>query len=79
MTLYRSKGVMTISADSSGDGRALPVPFGRVARDPLLLLAFGFGSGCSRAAPGTVGSVAALVLYWPLSHLPLVHYVLLVG
>ena len=41
----------------------------RLARDPLLLLAFGFGSGCARKAPGTFGTLAAVALYWPLSYL----------
>jgi phosphatidylglycerophosphatase A len=35
-----------------------------VFKDPVMLLAFGFGSGLSPVAPGTVGSVAALALYF---------------
>ncbi len=35
----------------------------RVLRDPVLLLAFGFGSGLARRAPGTVGTLAAVPLY----------------
>ena len=31
--------------------------------DPVQLLAFGLGSGCSPRAPGTVGSMAAIPLY----------------
>lgn len=38
-------------------------------RDPVLLLAFGFGSGLSPKAPGTAGSLLALLLWWPLSGL----------
>lgn len=38
--------------------------FKQVFADPRLLLAFGFGSGLSPKAPGTVGSVAALILYY---------------
>lgn len=35
---------------------------GRLLRDPVLLLAFGFGSGLAPRAPGTWGSLAALAL-----------------
>lgn len=38
-------------------------------RSPLLMLAFGFGSGLSRVAPGTVGTVAAIPLWWLLTQL----------
>jgi phosphatidylglycerophosphatase A len=45
---------------------------GRVLRDPVLLLAFGFGTGLSPRAPGTVGSLLGVALAlatspWPLS------------
>ena len=40
------------------------------------LLAFGFGAGCSPKAPGTMGTLLAVVLYLPLSRLPLVSYAL---
>lgn len=36
-------------------------------RNPIHLLAFGFGSGASPKAPGTVGTVVAVLLYLPLS------------
>ena len=36
----------------------------QVFKDPVLLLAFGFGSGLSPRAPGTAGSVMALVIYY---------------
>lgn len=36
--------------------------FGQLLRDPVLLLAFGFGSGLSPRAPGTAGSLLALLL-----------------
>ncbi|PPD33971.1 MAG: phosphatidylglycerophosphatase A [Methylomonas sp.] len=35
----------------------------QILKDPLLLLAFGFGSGLSRKMPGTMGTVAAIPLY----------------
>ncbi len=48
---------MTASSNS-----ALPPPtFKALLRDPLMLLAFGFGSGLSPKAPGTAGSLVALL------------------
>ncbi len=35
----------------------------RVLKDPVLFLAFGFGSGLAPRAPGTAGTVAAIPLY----------------
>ena len=32
-------------------------------RSPVLLLAFGFGSGLSAKAPGTMGTIAAIPLW----------------
>ena len=42
--------------------------------NPIHLLAFGFGAGCSPKAPGTMGTLLAVGLYLPLSHLPLWAY-----
>ena len=39
--------------------------------NPMMWLAFGFGSGLSPRAPGTVGTVAALPLAWGLMYLPM--------
>ena len=39
------------------------------------LLAFGFGAGCSPKAPGTMGTLLAVGVYLPLSHLPLAAYI----
>ncbi|MDX1451509.1 MAG: phosphatidylglycerophosphatase A [Oleiphilaceae bacterium] len=39
-------------------------------RDPGHFLAFGLGSGCVSKAPGTFGTVMALLLYLPLQALP---------
>lgn len=47
-----------------------PTPF----RSPVQFLAFGFGSGLSPKAPGTMGTLAAIPLYWLLSQLPLGYY-----
>ena len=43
-------------------------------RNPVHLLAFGFGAGCSPKAPGTLGTLVAVGLYLPLSMLPLAVY-----
>jgi phosphatidylglycerophosphatase A len=43
-------------------------------RDPVHLLAFGFGSGLAPKGPGTAGSLLALLLYVPLSSLSLPLY-----
>jgi phosphatidylglycerophosphatase A len=43
---------------------------GQIVRDPVLLLAFGFGSGLIKIMPGTWGTVAALPLYYGLMQLP---------
>jgi phosphatidylglycerophosphatase A len=47
----------------------------RLLKSPVQLAAFGFGSGLSPWAPGTVGTVLAAALYWfLLSPLPLWAY-----
>jgi len=43
-------------------------------RNPWHVLAFGFGSGLSARAPGTVGTLAALICYLPLAQLPWTAY-----
>jgi len=43
--------------------------------DPVYFLALGFGSGLSKKAPGTCGSLVALLLYVPLSLLPFWAYI----
>ncbi|WP_317930353.1 phosphatidylglycerophosphatase A [Halioxenophilus sp. WMMB6] len=56
-----------------------PVPsFAQLVRSPVLLLAFGFGSGCARKAPGTFGTLAALPLTYLLLLLPLPGYLAVV-
>ena len=52
-----------------------PQPF----RDPVHFLAFGFGSGLARKAPGTFGTLAAIPLYLLLAGLPLAGYTLAVA
>ena len=36
----------------------------QILTDPVLFLAFGFGSGLAKKAPGTCGTVAAIPVYW---------------
>lgn len=50
-----------------------PTP-GQLLRDPLLLLAFGFGSGLSPKAPGTAGTLVAVVCFPLLALLPVAVY-----
>lgn len=47
-----------------------------VWRNPIHFLAFGFGSGASPWAPGTMGTLAAVPLYFLMAHLPLPYYLL---
>jgi phosphatidylglycerophosphatase A len=43
----------------------------KVMRDPVLLLAFGFGTGLAPKAPGTVGSLLGVLLAWATLPLPM--------
>jgi phosphatidylglycerophosphatase A len=47
-------------------------------KDPVLFLAFGFGSGLVPRAPGTAGTLAAIPLYLWFSQYPLTVYLVLV-
>ena len=49
-----------------------------VLTSPVHFLAFGFGSGLSPKAPGTMGTLAAIPLYLMLMDLPLTGYLLAV-
>lgn len=51
---------MSIFLDKVGNNR---LTRRQILRDPVLLLAFGFGSGLSKIAPGTFGTLAAVPLY----------------
>lgn len=46
-------------------------------KDPVVLLAVGFGSGLAPRAPGTAGTVMAVPLYLLMQPLPLVTYLLI--
>lgn len=58
---------MTTELPSS---RPLSPTFAVLLKDPVLLLAFGFGSGLSPKAPGTAGSLVALLCMPLLTMLP---------
>jgi len=45
--------------------------------NPIHLLALGFGSGAAPKAPGTCGTLVAVIIYWPLSQLSPEHYLLM--
>ncbi len=55
-----------------------PVPAKTILRSPAHFLAFGFGSGLAPRAPGTAGSLLALVIWLPIALLPLVGQVAVV-
>jgi phosphatidylglycerophosphatase A len=42
---------------------------GGFLKNPIHFMAFGFGSGCSPKAPGTLGTLAAIIPYLFLQHL----------
>ena len=48
--------------------------FQQLLQNPIQLLAFGFGSGLSPRAPGTVGTVVAIPLYLLIAQLSLPMY-----
>ena len=47
-------------------------------KNPLVILALGFGTGLSPKAPGTVGTLAALPLYFLMRDLELLQYLFIV-
>ena len=51
--------------------------FRQLLKDPLLLLAFGFGSGLSPIMPGTMGTLASIPLFLLLALAPLWLYAIL--
>lgn len=48
----------------------------QVLTDPVLFLAFGFGSGLAKKAPGTMGTVAAIPVYLLMAQTTSVVYIL---
>lgn len=53
--------------------------FARVWQRPEYFIAFGFGSGLSTVAPGTMGTLAAIPLYLAVSKLALPLYLVIVA
>lgn len=49
----------------------------QILSDPILFLAFGFGSGLAKKAPGTLGTAAAIPLYLVLTQTGMPFYSLL--
>jgi phosphatidylglycerophosphatase A len=56
------------------EGKRKKIPASAVLHSPTCLLAFGLGSGLAPKAPGTVGTLAALPLWFAASFLPLPAY-----
>jgi phosphatidylglycerophosphatase A len=46
----------------------------QILSDPVLFLAFGFGSGLAKKGPGTFGTLAAIPVYWLFAHTNLLFY-----
>jgi len=59
---------------TTGNNPAVPRPF----RSPVQFLAFGFGAGLSRWAPGTLGTLVGVPLYLSFAQAPLWLYTTLV-
>lgn len=49
----------------------------QILSDPILFLAFGFGSGLARKAPGTFGTLTAVPVYWLFAQADIAVYSLL--
>ena len=52
---------------------------GALFGNPVLAVAFGFGTGLSPIAPGTVGTLLALPLWWALADFGWIPYLFIVG
>lgn len=59
---------MNIFLETVGANKLTPK---QILQDPVLFLAFGFGSGLAKKAPGTFGTVAAIPLYCLFAQSPL--------
>ncbi|ASF44719.1 phosphatidylglycerophosphatase A family protein [Methylovulum psychrotolerans] len=65
---------MSIFLETVGTNKLTPK---QILTDPVLFLAFGFGSGLARKAPGTFGTVAAIPLYCMFAQTELLLYSIL--
>lgn len=63
-------------SDQSEQDSTIPIP--RPFTSPVQFLAFGFGSGLSPVAPGTAGTVVAVILYYFARDLGLLPYTAIV-
>lgn len=64
---WNNLGLNTLIKTAYGPKQLTP---GAIVRDPKLFLAFGFGLGLVKVMPGTVGTFAALPIYWLLAPFP---------
>ncbi len=48
-------------------------------RNPIHLIATGFGSGLAPRAPGTFGTLTALIPWWPMHFLPTIWYGIIIA
>ena len=53
------------------------VTFQQLLKRPACMLAYGFGSGLSPKAPGTMGTLVALPIYWLIQDVGLFSYLLI--
>lgn len=53
-------------------------PPSELLKDPVMLLAFGFGSGLSPKMPGTIGTLAAIPFFLLFAGLPLIGYLFII-
>lgn len=63
---------------ASSDSQLKPQPAPDFRRYPVQFLAFGFGSGLSRKAPGTVGTLMAVPIYLLIGDWSLLYYSLFI-
>ena len=62
---------MNISKDKTNlSGKKKKVDPGRIMTNPWTFISFGFGSGLSPVAPGTMGTLVAIPVYFLMNHLP---------
>lgn len=52
--------------------------FSRIVSDPVLFIAFGFGSGLLPKAPGTFGTLCAIPIFIMIGGLGMLHYITIV-
>ncbi len=68
---------MTLHQPGKGMSTSPTINFRELVKRPVCFLGLGFGSGLAPIAPGTFGTIAAIPVYWLMSGLPLISYLLL--